>query len=66
AQICRIFLDGYGVYSVRTVSSNLIVLAPECKEIVVRRADRQEYSFKDGDFRRLHLDDIEDMLLLHV
>ncbi|GJS73186.1 hypothetical protein Tco_0706027 [Tanacetum coccineum] len=36
------------------------------EEIVVRRADRQEYWFKDGDFRRLHLNEIEDMLLLHV
>ncbi|GKD08123.1 hypothetical protein Tco_1187808 [Tanacetum coccineum] len=36
------------------------------KEIVVRRADRQEYTFKEGDFPRLHLNDIEDMLVLHV
>ncbi|GJZ32194.1 hypothetical protein Tco_0577630 [Tanacetum coccineum] len=36
------------------------------EEIVVRRADRQEYSFKEGDFSRLRLNDIEDMLLLHV
>ncbi|GJZ35986.1 hypothetical protein Tco_0581803 [Tanacetum coccineum] len=36
------------------------------EEIVVRRADRQEYTFKEGDFSRLRLNDIEDMLLLHV
>ncbi|GKC54713.1 hypothetical protein Tco_1077458 [Tanacetum coccineum] len=36
------------------------------EEIVVRRADRQEYSFKEGDFSRLRLNDIEDMILLHV
>ncbi|GKC81584.1 hypothetical protein Tco_1137301, partial [Tanacetum coccineum] len=36
------------------------------KEIVVRRADQKEYMFMEGDFPRLHLDDIEDMLLLHV
>ncbi|GKC07413.1 hypothetical protein Tco_0999023, partial [Tanacetum coccineum] len=33
---------------------------------VVRRADRKLYTFKDGDFPNLHLNDIEDMLLLHV
>ncbi|GJY76083.1 hypothetical protein Tco_0481199 [Tanacetum coccineum] len=36
------------------------------EEIVVKRVDRQEYSFKEGDFSRLRLNDIEDMLLLHV
>ncbi|GJX15691.1 hypothetical protein Tco_0216523 [Tanacetum coccineum] len=35
-------------------------------EIVVKRADRQLYKFKDGDFVDLHLNDIEDMLLLAV
>ncbi|GKC93881.1 hypothetical protein Tco_1159323 [Tanacetum coccineum] len=34
------------------------------EEIVVRRADRQLYKFKEGDFIDLHLNDIEDMLLL--
>ncbi|GKD28946.1 hypothetical protein Tco_1239724 [Tanacetum coccineum] len=36
------------------------------EEIVVRRADRQLYKFKEGDFVNLHLNDIEDMLLLVV
>ncbi|GJU50554.1 hypothetical protein Tco_1220109 [Tanacetum coccineum] len=36
------------------------------EEIVVRRADRQLYMFKEGDFITLHLNDIEDMLLLVV
>ncbi|GKB83890.1 hypothetical protein Tco_0950785 [Tanacetum coccineum] len=36
------------------------------EEIVVRRADRQEYTFKEGDFLRLYLNDIEYMLLLPV
>ncbi|GKA27516.1 hypothetical protein Tco_0713684 [Tanacetum coccineum] len=36
------------------------------KDIVVRRADQKEYTFMEGDFPRLHLNDIEDMLLLHV
>ncbi|GKC63627.1 hypothetical protein Tco_1096225 [Tanacetum coccineum] len=36
------------------------------EEIVVRRVDRQVYKFKEGDFVDLHLNDIEDMLLLVV
>ncbi|GKE39653.1 hypothetical protein Tco_1463058 [Tanacetum coccineum] len=35
-------------------------------EIAVRRVDRQVYKFKEGDFVDLHLNDIEDMLLLAV
>ncbi|GJU92865.1 hypothetical protein Tco_1317621 [Tanacetum coccineum] len=36
------------------------------EEIVVKRADRQLYKFKDDDFVDLHLNEIEDMLLLVV
>ncbi|GJS72301.1 hypothetical protein Tco_0705142 [Tanacetum coccineum] len=36
------------------------------KEIVVRRADNDLYRFKEGDFPRLHINDIEDMLLLVI
>nr|GEU90719.1 hypothetical protein [Tanacetum cinerariifolium] len=36
------------------------------KEIVVRRADNKLYKFKEGDFPRLRINDIEDMLLLVV
>ncbi|GJY55374.1 hypothetical protein Tco_0454489 [Tanacetum coccineum] len=36
------------------------------KEIVVRRVDQKLYTFKEGDFPRLHLNDTKDMLLLHV
>ncbi|GJU32233.1 hypothetical protein Tco_1175822 [Tanacetum coccineum] len=36
------------------------------EEIEVRREDQQLYKFKVGDFPRLHLHDIEDMLLLLV
>ncbi|GJS97175.1 hypothetical protein Tco_0804143 [Tanacetum coccineum] len=36
------------------------------EEVVVKRADRQLYKFKEGDFVDLHLNDIEDMLLLDV
>ncbi|GJU34431.1 retrotransposon protein, putative, ty3-gypsy subclass [Tanacetum coccineum] len=33
-------------------------------EIVVKRADQKLYTFKEGDFKRLHLNDIEDMGIL--
>ncbi|GKG50832.1 hypothetical protein Tco_0538956, partial [Tanacetum coccineum] len=36
------------------------------KEIMVRRADQKLYKFMEGDFPNLHLNDIEDMMLLHV
>ncbi|GKD50455.1 hypothetical protein Tco_1279431 [Tanacetum coccineum] len=35
-------------------------------EIVVKRAYQKLYTFKEGDFKRLRLNDIEDMLLLIV
>ncbi|GJY72507.1 hypothetical protein Tco_0476210 [Tanacetum coccineum] len=38
----------------------------ERQEITMRRADRQVYKFKEGDFVDLYLNDIEDMLLLAV
>ncbi|GJV02616.1 ribonuclease H-like domain-containing protein [Tanacetum coccineum] len=34
--------------------------------IIVRRDDDKLYKFKEGDFNRLHIQDIEDMLLLVV
>ncbi|GJZ13387.1 hypothetical protein Tco_0548617 [Tanacetum coccineum] len=36
------------------------------EEIVVRREDQQFYKFKEGDFPRLNLRDIEDLLLFLV
>ncbi|GKE50347.1 hypothetical protein Tco_1481605 [Tanacetum coccineum] len=36
------------------------------EEIEVRKEDHQLYTFQEGDFLRLHLQDIEDMLLLLV
>ncbi|GJX43331.1 hypothetical protein Tco_0260007 [Tanacetum coccineum] len=36
------------------------------EEIVVKRSKHQLYKFKEGDFVDLHLNDIEDMLLLAV
>ncbi|GJY47731.1 hypothetical protein Tco_0436794 [Tanacetum coccineum] len=34
--------------------------------ILVRRVDQKEYTFKEGDFPRLHVNDIKYMILLHV
>ncbi|GJX92975.1 hypothetical protein Tco_0347561 [Tanacetum coccineum] len=36
------------------------------EEITVRRQDDKLYKFREGDFKRLHRKDIEDMLLLLV
>nr|GFB33171.1 hypothetical protein [Tanacetum cinerariifolium] len=36
------------------------------RDITVRRDDDKLYKFKEGDFKRLHIQDIEDMLLLLV
>ncbi|GJZ56622.1 hypothetical protein Tco_0611815 [Tanacetum coccineum] len=36
------------------------------REIEVRRADNDLYTFKEGDFPRFHINDIEDMLILIV
>ncbi|GJX32304.1 hypothetical protein Tco_0242159 [Tanacetum coccineum] len=36
------------------------------EEIIVRRADKALYRFKEGDFPRLRINDIEDMLILVV
>nr|GFA58971.1 hypothetical protein [Tanacetum cinerariifolium] len=41
-------------------------LTRDFKEIVVRRDDNVLYKFKEGDFPRLNLCDIKDMLLLLV
>ncbi|GJS05055.1 hypothetical protein Tco_0321563 [Tanacetum coccineum] len=36
------------------------------KEIVLRRADLKEYKISKDDFKNLHLDDFEDLYLLHL
>nr|GEU39881.1 hypothetical protein [Tanacetum cinerariifolium] len=36
------------------------------EEIIIRRQDDQLYKFREGDYKRLHLQDIKDMLLLLV
>ncbi|GJR97039.1 hypothetical protein Tco_0269213 [Tanacetum coccineum] len=36
------------------------------KEIVLRRADYKEYKISEADFKNLHLNNFEDMYLLHL
>ncbi|GJX14668.1 hypothetical protein Tco_0206426 [Tanacetum coccineum] len=70
SQINRI--SKYDVYSTMKILSLIRVKVDKqygygyLEEIVVRRAVREELTFKEGDFSRLNLNDIEDMLLLHV
>ncbi|GJZ97596.1 hypothetical protein Tco_0670049 [Tanacetum coccineum] len=47
-------------------NNDLEYLKTSDPEIVVKRSDQQLYKFKEGDFVDLHLNDIEDMLLLAV
>ncbi|GKE00417.1 hypothetical protein Tco_1388400, partial [Tanacetum coccineum] len=54
------------VLSVKSVTVNKLPGYSYLEEIMVRRADRQLYKFKEGDFVNLHLNDIEDMLLFVV
>ncbi|GJZ31014.1 hypothetical protein Tco_0576061 [Tanacetum coccineum] len=62
----------HNVYSTQKILSVVSVSVKKLhgyghlEEIVVRRADRQLYKFKEGDFVDLHLNDIKDMLLLAV
>ncbi|GKC15768.1 hypothetical protein Tco_1012550 [Tanacetum coccineum] len=54
------------ILSVVSVSVKKLHGYGHLEEIAVRRVDRQVYKFKEGDFVDLHLNDIEDMLLLAV
>ncbi|GJS60831.1 hypothetical protein Tco_0655615 [Tanacetum coccineum] len=54
------------ILGVKSVSVKKLHEYGHLEEIVVKRADRQFYKFKEGDFVDLHLNDIEDMLLLAV
>ncbi|GKA54015.1 hypothetical protein Tco_0752964 [Tanacetum coccineum] len=60
----------HNVYSIQKILSVVSVKVNKLHgyghldEIVVKRADRQLYKFKEGDSIDLHLNDIEDMLLL--
>nr|GEU94271.1 ribonuclease H-like domain-containing protein [Tanacetum cinerariifolium] len=54
------------ILTVKSVSVKKLHGYGHLEEIVVKRADRQLYKFKEGDFVDLHLNHIEDMLLLIV
>ncbi|GKC64288.1 hypothetical protein Tco_1096886, partial [Tanacetum coccineum] len=66
----NILVSKHDVYSTMRILSVTSVTVDEwygyghLKEIVVRRVDQKLYTFMEGDFKRLHLNDIEDMLLL--
>ncbi|GKA92138.1 hypothetical protein Tco_0814063 [Tanacetum coccineum] len=54
------------ILGVKSVSVKKLHEYGHLEEIVVKRVDHQLYKFKEGDFVDLHLNDIEDMLLLAV
>ncbi|GKE26932.1 hypothetical protein Tco_1442316 [Tanacetum coccineum] len=54
------------ILGVKSVSVKKLHGYGHLEEIVVKRADRKFYKFKEGDFVDLHLNDIEDMLLIGV
>ncbi|GJS03212.1 hypothetical protein Tco_0319720 [Tanacetum coccineum] len=54
------------ILGVKSVSVKKLHGYGHLEEIVVKRSDQQLYKFKEGDFVDLHLNDIEDMLLLAV
>ncbi|GJW26014.1 hypothetical protein Tco_0039825 [Tanacetum coccineum] len=54
------------ILGVKSVSVKKLHGYGHLEEIMVKRSDQQLYKFKEGDFVHLHLDNIEDMLLLAV
>ncbi|GJX53051.1 hypothetical protein Tco_0281420, partial [Tanacetum coccineum] len=54
------------ILGVKSVSVKKLHGYGHLEEIMVKRSDQQLYKFKEGDFVDLHLNDIEDMLLLAV
>ncbi|GKC59746.1 hypothetical protein Tco_1087344 [Tanacetum coccineum] len=54
------------ILGVKSVSVKKLHGYGHLEEIMVKRADSQLYKFKEGDFVDLHLNDIENMLLLAV
>ncbi|GJT06280.1 hypothetical protein Tco_0840742 [Tanacetum coccineum] len=66
----KVAYDRNDVYSTMRILSVTSVTIDEwygyghLKEIIVRRVDKKLYTFMEGDFPRLYLNDIKDMLLL--
>ncbi|GJV35720.1 retrovirus-related pol polyprotein from transposon TNT 1-94 [Tanacetum coccineum] len=54
------------IMGVKSVSVKKLHGYGHLEEIVVKRADRQFYKFKEGDFVDLHMNDIKGILLLSV
>ncbi|GKB18425.1 hypothetical protein Tco_0852348 [Tanacetum coccineum] len=54
------------ILGVKSVSVKKLHGYGHLEEIVVKRSDQQFYKFKEGNFVDLHLNDVEDMLLLVV
>ncbi|GJV04710.1 hypothetical protein Tco_1338279 [Tanacetum coccineum] len=60
------FYSTKAILGVKSVSMKKLHEYGHLEEIVVKISDQQLYKFKEGDFVDLHLNDIEDMLLLAV
>ncbi|GJW65313.1 hypothetical protein Tco_0117197 [Tanacetum coccineum] len=60
------YLKGGSLSRKYTTSTTKTKAAKYLEEIEFRREDQQLYKFREGDFPRLNLSDIEDMLLLLV
>ncbi|GJX96492.1 hypothetical protein Tco_0352290 [Tanacetum coccineum] len=58
-------IQAYGAYVLRIMADKQFGYR-YLKEIVVRRADKKEHTFREADFSRLHMNDIEYMFLLYV
>ncbi|GJY44047.1 hypothetical protein Tco_0432260 [Tanacetum coccineum] len=54
------------ILGVKSVSVKKLHGYGHLEEIMVKRSDQQLYKFKEGNFVDLHLNDIEDMILLAV
>ncbi|GJR04881.1 hypothetical protein Tco_0527865 [Tanacetum coccineum] len=66
AQYDIVGIEDMKILSVKSVSVKKLHGYGHLEEIMVKRADRQLYKFKEGDFVDIHLNDVEDMLLLVV
>nr|GEZ86970.1 hypothetical protein [Tanacetum cinerariifolium]GEZ97413.1 hypothetical protein [Tanacetum cinerariifolium] len=62
----KIVYSTKAILGVKSVSVKKLHGYGHLDEIVVKRSDQQLYKFKEGDFVDLHLNNIEDMLLLTV
>ncbi|GJV37739.1 hypothetical protein Tco_1410216 [Tanacetum coccineum] len=64
--ICRLLILSMRMTKMLKMESSTEVKGVNYEEIMVKRSDQHLYKFKEGDFVDLHLNDIEDMLLLAV